>query len=237
MSDTKMSMLMDYCSRGWSIFPVVERGKVPATTNGFKDATSNWGKVVDWHFSNENFNWGLATGRIVVVDIDPKNGGTENMNSLFLPKTMAVRTGSGGLHLYYKNTGLDIRNSASKLAKGIDIRGTGGYVVLPPSIHPNGNQYEWLGDAEIADFPIELRKKLDSVRAQTPAFIQPTIIENGNRNDVLFRLACSLRQKGLLPESVIAAIQVENKKRCVPPLDVDEVEKIVESSFKYMEAT
>ena len=234
----KTLILLDYCNRGWRLFPVIEKNKVPATPNGLKDASDKWEQVMEWHSHNPNYNWGLATGKIVVVDIDPKNGGTQDsIKELGLPDTLTVLTGSGGFHLYYLNTGLDIHNSASKLAKGVDIRGWGGYVILPPSIHPNGNSYKWLNDGDITPFPKHIREKLDEIKRATGGtgnrFTQPQLIENGARNDTLFRLACSLRNKNLLYESILAALEIENERRCKPPIDDDELKRIVESAMRY----
>jgi hypothetical protein len=229
--------LLSYSNSGWSIFPLLPRSKLPATTNGFKDATNHFGKIMEWHSANSEYNWGLATGKLIVIDVDPKNGGS--LDSLSgLPQTLIAKTGSGGCHLYYKNSGLDIRNSVSKLAPGVDVRGQGGYVVLPPSTHPNGNKYEWLtGINSLVEVPKILRDKLEVIKVTAARFIQPELITNGGRNDTLFRLACSLKTRGLLDESILAAILIENKRRCSPPLEEEEIEKIVQSSARYDKET
>ena len=85
-------------------------------------------------------------------DIDVKEGRQGRIwldaNSHRLPQTWTVRTASGGLHLYFRWPEQPIRNSASKIAPGIDVRGDGGYVIVPPS--PG---YEVVNDAEVADVP------------------------------------------------------------------------------------
>jgi Bifunctional DNA primase/polymerase, N-terminal len=84
---------------------------------------------------------GAASG-LVVVDVDPAKGGMASLADLttrgFTPRTRYVRTGSDGLHLYYRHPGphLKIPGSQSKLAPGIDIKADGGYVAAPPSLHP-----------------------------------------------------------------------------------------------------
>lgn len=92
---------------------------------------------------------GAASG-LVVVDVDPDHGGRDSIAHLvargLVPPTRFVATGSGGLHLYYRHPGqhAKVPNSAGKLGPGIDIRGDGGYVVAPPSIHPDTrNPYVW----------------------------------------------------------------------------------------------
>lgn len=79
----------------------------------------------------------IRTGSIsglVVIDIDPEHGG--QITPALMPRTGYVRTGSGGLHLYYRHPGAHVPNSQSRLAPGVDVRGDGGYVVAPPSVHP-----------------------------------------------------------------------------------------------------
>src|SRR5690349_14165072 len=73
---------------------------------------------------------------IIVLDVDPKDGGTESMQALIerhgqLPHTFIAQTGTGGWHFYFQMPDFDVRNSVSKIAPGVDIRGTGGMVVAP----------------------------------------------------------------------------------------------------------
>ncbi len=93
---------------------------------------------------------GTASG-LAVVDIDPRNGG-ELLPEL-MPPTRCVRTGSGGWHLYYRHPGGQL---AAKLHghPGIDVKGDGGYVVAPPSVHPaTGQPYRWIGDRAVVEMP------------------------------------------------------------------------------------
>lgn len=107
----------------------------------------------------EGYGVGLATGErsgVVVIDLDRKNGidGLESLSALGdVPETLTARTGSGGLHLYFRHPGIPVKNSAGVLGPGIDVRGDGGYVVLPPSPHRSGGRYEWLNAAPIAELP------------------------------------------------------------------------------------
>jgi hypothetical protein len=91
-----------------------------------------------------------APSGLVVVDVDPANGGAASLAGLvalgLTPPTRFVRTGSGGLHLYYRHPGAHTRipNSAGLLSPGVDVRADGGYVVAPPSRHPRtGRPYVW----------------------------------------------------------------------------------------------
>lgn len=93
-----------------------------------------------------------APSGIVVVDIDPANGG--RVHPELMPPTAYVRTGSGGLHLYYQHPGHPVPCSAGRLSPGIDVRGDGGYVILPPSVHPRtGRPYVWVRRGPVEEMP------------------------------------------------------------------------------------
>jgi hypothetical protein len=116
-----------------------------------------------------NDGFGIATGvrsGIWVLDVDPKNQGFETLAKLEqenapLPKTISVKTGSGGLHFYFAYPGPDFRNTAGALGAGLDTRGDGGYVVGPGSLHKSGRRYNWQngpGDYTLAAAPEWLLK-------------------------------------------------------------------------------
>ncbi len=153
-------------------------GKHPLTRNGGKDATDDQNQLGIWLDEYPLAHWGVATGAVsgvVVIDLDRKPGknGVAAFKALAaehggITRSYTVRTGSGGLHLYYAHPG-GIRNSASKIAPGIDVRGDGGYVVAPPSGHASGGFYTVAIDAPIAPLPAWL---LSLVTAQ-PAQLEP----------------------------------------------------------------
>ena len=148
---------------------IVARRKRPATKHGFNDATSDIAAIESWWTQNPNFNVAIQTGieldgrLLVVLDFDPRNGGYDTKANLEasngrLPDTVRVITGGGGEHLYFV-CWPDV-TLKSKLGPGIDIKWRGGYVVAPPSIHPEtGKSYEWdplhnlLEGASIAPLP------------------------------------------------------------------------------------
>ena len=100
---------------------------------------------------------GARSGGIVVLDVDTKRDGFANFERLeaqlgALPKTLSVRTGSGGLHLYFRGEGFE--TNAGKLAPGVDVRGENGFLVAPGSVHPStGADYEIEDDAPVVDLP------------------------------------------------------------------------------------
>jgi hypothetical protein len=92
-----------------------------------------------------------AVSGLAVVDIDPRNGGA--LAPELMPPTRCVRTGSGGWHLYYCHPGGQL---AAKVRghPGVDLKADGGYVVAPPSVHPDtGRPYRWLGDRPVVEMP------------------------------------------------------------------------------------
>lgn len=131
--------------RGWPVFPLA--GKVPVVKNGLNDATTDRRTIVEWWTRRPESNLGLTTGTaagIWVLDLDTHSAAENGLESIDvleaehgpLPDTMIVRTGTGGLHLYWSMPeGVEIRNR-QKVRPGVDVRGQGGYVVVPPSIHP-----------------------------------------------------------------------------------------------------
>lgn len=170
---------LQYAERGWPVFPIhyllkggicscdhadCERpGKHPLTANGLKDASTDPDVVRRMWNARPYANIGLATGfdNLTALDIDTDiskgKRGLESIRALEaehgpLPPTLGQKTGSGGRHLLYKSKG-PIKNSASKLGPDLDIRGVGGYIILPPSNHISGGKYEWLNELPIAKLP------------------------------------------------------------------------------------
>lgn len=140
-------------------------GKHPLTPEGLKQGTVAPTAIGAWWAKWPAANCGIVTGAesgIIVLDVDTRDGGGESLGELMdsygqLPETLEVQTGSGGLHLFFNHPGRRIPNSTSKVGKGIDVRGDGGYVVAPPSLHASGQRYAWRDEAginsPIADAP------------------------------------------------------------------------------------
>ena len=151
--------------QGWRVFPVDPvDGKRPKIARWQDKATTNAEQIRAWWQAWPNANIGIATGersRIWVLDVDVKDGkpGDESLADLEaahgeLPTTMHAITGSGGSHYYFKCAeGAQIRNSADSIAPGLDVRGSGGFIVAPPSVHASGRYYEW--EIESADVVCE----------------------------------------------------------------------------------
>ncbi len=138
-----------YAARGWPVFPC--QGKIPRTPHGFQDATTDGTQIRQWWARWLDATIGVPTGvasGLVVLDIDPRHGGEESLATLIaahgpLPETVESRTGGGGRHLFFQHPGGYVPNSSGRLGPGLDIRGDGGYVIVPPSLHASGQRYEW----------------------------------------------------------------------------------------------
>jgi hypothetical protein len=134
-----------YAGHGWPVFPLVVGGKTPATKNGFKDATTDPDRIVRYWERHPNANIGVATGvKFDVIDVDYGHPGAALKWADIRDSGIefdALVTTPGGLHAYRLPTGAG--NSAAVGGhKGIDYRGKGGYVVVPPSVRPDG-RYRW----------------------------------------------------------------------------------------------
>ncbi len=127
-----------------------DQGKHPRTTHGFKDATTDPKVIRDWWTRWPDANIGIATGEgLVVIDVDPRNGGDQSLAELEaefgeLPRSWHVSTGGGGRHIYLSiPAGIRIKKRQN-WRNGIDIQGVGAYVIAPPSNHIKDGDYQWL---------------------------------------------------------------------------------------------
>lgn len=208
-------------------------GKHPIPRTGLHAATSDVTQIRRWWSQHPNANVCIRTGNgLAVLDVDRIESLAElEADHGPLPRTLTVLTGGGGAHYFFR-TDRPLRNSASKVAPGIDVRGEGGYVVAPPSLHISGRSYSVQVDAPFANVPDWLTESTK----QTPdreGSLTPRTIPDGQRNSTLFREACKLRRGGLTQEEGSAAIHEMNRVRCDPPLAESEVDKLVSSAFSY----
>lgn len=239
---------IEYAEAGFAVFPCERDSKEPATRHGFKDARRDPDVIGRVWRDNPNLNIGIATGAmsggVFVVDVDNHNG-VDGAQYLLewqqehgdFPETACATTGSGGTHYFFRApNGMSVK-SAAHVIDGVDIRGDGGYIVAPPSVHPNGNRYEW--DLHYEEYPIAMAN--ESVMAlvnnngaqESHRFELPDEIKKNKRNDTLFKYAASLQSRGLEDSAIIASVSDANAARCRPPLSKPEVAKIVKSALGY----
>lgn len=159
-----------YARIGWHVFPChhIENGvcscgntdckspgKHPRTPHGVKDATVDPMQIRNWWAKWPKANLAVATGSIsgiLVVDIDPRNGGNDTWSDLVdshndYGYTVTASTGGGGQHLVfaYPTGG---RYGCKALPGGVDIKGDGGYIIVEPSNHASGGAYVWEADSD-----------------------------------------------------------------------------------------
>lgn len=148
---TLLKAALSYVRRGIPVFLCQPGGKRPLTHNGFWEATTNPRRIKGWWGRWPEANVGVPTGGksgLLVLDVDHRSGGLESLSALVreggpLPRTARARTGGGGVHVFFRYpAGKEIRNSAGRLGSGLDVRGEGGYVVVPPS--RTHGAYEWI---------------------------------------------------------------------------------------------
>lgn len=215
------------------------KGKRPYRKGWPTKGVSNAETARQWLQKGENV--GLITGQdsgVVVIDVDPRNGGDRSLHDLEqalgkLPDTLTCQTGGGGLHLYFK---WYPEAKAGTPAEGIDFKAKGGCVVLPPSVHPDtGALYQWEDiDAEIAELPEAWREAMAGRRAESRTVEDDGApISEGKRNTTLFKKAWQLYSAGESEQRVLTQLAQINTERCLPPLEVDEVDKIARQAYRY----
>ena len=240
-------------------------GKHPLFRYNWKIIASNKPeKIQNWFQAYKKMNFGLATGRyskitekfLIVIDVDTSEH--EILNHL--PETFCYRTGSGGWHLWYWSK-YPIKNSVSMLADKVDVRGTDGYVVIPPSKHRKGD-YANIKNVAIADLPESVmmlllnRQKKTKEKSDTKTKVKTvTVLKSswntdsikdlrdkfsigikfpeGVRNVVMHRLLSSDRAKGALKNELEFNAQSYLQYFDSPATLAGEIEIIVESVLKY----
>lgn len=231
--------------RKLAVFPCRPRDKRPATANGLKDATTDPEAITAWWRSEPSYNIAIATGtvsNIFAIDIDGVDAEGElrrlEADSGALPATVEAIT-ARGRHVYFTMPDTDVRNSAGKIAPGIDVRGTGGYVLAPPSLHPTGRRYAWSVDSAntfaaapgwlvaMAAAPLK-GNGAGAVPASTWRELVKGVAE-GARDCSATKLAGHLLRHRIDPIVALELLQGWNATRCDPPLPEADIERIVAS--------
>ena len=219
-----MSLLSDalaLAAAGWEVLPLA--GKVPLTRHGVHDASSRQEQIERlwrlWPMANIG---GAVPPGVVVLDVDPRNGGDEGWSELVdgreVPDTLTTLSGrgDGGVHLYFLRPRGEL--SARGLPPGIDLKAAG-YCVLPPSVHPDtGGIYEWR-TAPIAPLPTWLREVLRPELptrsnvgiGRTSGSVKPLIDfvasqAPGNRNSALYWAVRRAWEQGILDQELEDAL-------------------------------
>jgi Bifunctional DNA primase/polymerase, N-terminal/Primase C terminal 2 (PriCT-2) len=183
MTTSQTSELLDaalaYAGDGYPLFPC-DQNKRPLTLRGFKDASTDERQIRAWWRNHPHAMIGMPTGPksgIDVLDLDLKPeeyiDGREVIANWRELSPAIVQTPSGGLHLWFKSEG-QLRNSADVIGPGVDTRGDGGYVIVPPSRNRIGAYKTLSTGDELPPFPPELLARLGAPRHERQASANPT---------------------------------------------------------------
>lgn len=261
---------LEYAARGWLVFPthsVSEArcscgsvacnapGKHPRTANGVHAASTDPSQLASWWQRWPDASVALACGPVsgvLVLDVDPRHGGDDSIEALELrrpdgplPRTLTSMTGGGGRHLFFKwpaDVRGELRNRVGWLP-GVDVRGHGAYVLLPPSTHLSGQRYQWEegGEDEIAELPEDVLELLltgaGEKRMERGGGSLPSTgsildgVDEGERDQVLFRACCRWRRQ-LRDRKAVEVLALEAARNCRPPFPEEDALRKVEQAFK-----
>lgn len=233
-----------YRSLGLSVIPLRPRDKRPLFSwSEYQNRIATEKEIREWWTSYPKANVGIVTGRIsgiVVVDLDiGKNPGISPKDIWDVAPTGIVSQTGSGYHLIYRYSqdGLT-RNTA---ANGIDTRGDGGYIVAPPSVHPNGKRYKWVSNDfnEIGTVTNELVTRINKQSTASTAATTSDKwllelmegVSSGGRNQALAKLAGYYAGKGLPQDIALQTLLMWNERN-EPPMTEREVVTTVNSVYR-----
>ena len=232
-----------YAERGWSVIPL--HGKRPAIEwKEFQTRRAEIGELQEWFYSQFQ-NIGVVTGSIsnlTVVDCDSREEAEWFWRNVSHANNI-VETAKG-FHFYFTHEGSGNRQGVH--GRKIDIRGEGGYVVAPCSIHQTGKPYTWKRTGELDKFNTDwLPEKVTALESVSDEATREIIlrarkwishiwsIEGEGGDKQLFRAACGLVQKFNLPESVaLDELRAWNNLNSVPPWDDGRLRHKISEAFK-----
>lgn len=238
-----LNAALGYSKLGWRVHPLRSRSKLPRLRSWQKRATVDTKTIREW-WGTGNANLGIATGpvsQLFVLDVD----GDVNklLRGLEVPPTAIQRTGGGGAQFFFRwvQTLDKCATTRAGLLTSIDSRGAGGYVVAPPSVHPNGGKYRWLlgyspDEIELAEPPVWLIELLQkrTTGGRTPdsewrqVAGEPTT--KGARNTTLARLAGHLfSRRDVDPIVARELLLAWSQARCTPPMNERQALRTIQS--------
>ena len=242
----KEKEIAEYLERnGFYVFPLKPDEKTPLH-KGWQDEAVNKKEQIESWLDLSRLNYGVKTGierdgkYLVVVDVDNKDGknGSESFINMTagIPEdevdTLTVETPTGGYHYYYWAPE-PIGNKVD-VKEGIDVRGTGGYVVGLGSMIDD-KEYTVYHRTKIIDIPIALFEIIKGGKATKKARGTTEVgeIHEGTRNNEIFKFCLGLRKKDVPYDKAEQMVNIYNETVCVPPLENEEVIATLKSAYNY----
>lgn len=240
---TPLDYALRYVELDWPVLPCYPQAKRPMTAKGYLDASLDVEQVKAWWTATPDANVAIAIPEgVVIVDVDdPEALERLRHSDRELPATITSETARGAHYWYRHTTGPDV--AAAIQLDGVDLKCRGGYVLVPPSIHPSGEPYRWRvppSPNNLADAPDwleeELRKERGTVLSEGALGVSAgevlAGVTQGERNQTLFRYACQLRRRNLGLEEAQVLVS-HAAAHCIPPLPPAEVAQLLRSAWRY----
>lgn len=229
--ETVGTLAKEYVSLGWSVLPVRPDEKRPYMTNwlqyNHERATAQ--QVDSWFANLSGAGVGAVTGKVsgmVVLDVEADCPTPIGDILRRWPTQLVARSGGGGWHLYYSYPkGRGRVSNRVRVFEGADLRADGGFIVLPPTLHPSGRRYEWATKGPMGAFPDELTDMRSRPSSEEgDGWITEALrgVSEGGRNDACARLAGYFFKKGMAYD-VVEALLLDWNERNDPPMPVREV--------------
>lgn len=233
---TVNDLAAEYVDSGWSVLPVRPEEKRPYMANWLQYMKTRAPKamVESWFTNLVGAGVGVVTGRIsnmVVLDVESDCPYPIDELLKKYPTQMVARSGGGGYHLFYQYPTNQTRvSNRVRIFEGADLRADGGFIVLPPTMHPSGNRYEWIKRGPLGAFPMALLELQAQPKVQGDGWITEALrgVSEGGRNDTCARLAGYFFKKGMNAD-IVEALLLDWNERNEPPLPVHEVRTTIKS--------
>lgn len=231
-----INQVLEYVDNGWSILPVKPEEKRPYMTNWlqYMNTRATKSTVENWFRSLTGAGVGMVTGRISnIVVLDVESYCPTPIEELLkkYPTQLIAKSGSGGYHLYYQYPLNQSKvSNRVRIFEGADLRADGGFIVLPPTIHPNGKPYEWVKKGIAGAFPLALLDLESKPTVQNEGWITEALrgVSEGGRNDTCARLAGYFFKKGMNYDIVETLLTEWNEKND-PPMPLKELRTTLKS--------
>ena len=244
----KLDAALKYLDLGWSVIPLRQDKKPRIKWAEYQRRLPTVGEVSEWWGRWPGANIGIVTGAIsglIVIDIDSSDGHEALIASIGeIPGTIAQKTGKpGGRHLFFRHPGNGTKyQNMARTITDVDVRADGGYVMVAPSVHPNGTQYQWdidpaeMGLTDLLDIPGDLKsmlkadKKAKKKKQNNEGWVNDLLlgVKKGARNDSAAKLAGYYIKLGMEIGAVESAMMSWNNNN-EPPLDYKELRSVIAS--------